>query len=151
MREACVRSHSLQLRKRISITGRRARQHHHAKPGGIGRRDAIVVRNKLQDHCATTVCKRCVYFAQQRFASRSVEVMQEVSQENQIVATAKVDIESAPFDRLEAVGDTNFLRILFRYFKHCLPIERGDFCLRIVSSEVDAVETMAGGDVEDLE
>ena len=56
-----------------------------------------------------------MHFSQERLASRSVEVVQEIGQQHEVVTAAEFDIESAAFDRVVTIGDSRFLRVLLCY------------------------------------
>jgi hypothetical protein len=71
-------------------------------------------------------------------ASRRIEVMQEIGQEDQVVTAAELGIKSAAVDRLITIADAGLLRVVFRNFQHGFPIERGDLSLRVVGRKSDS-------------
>src|SRR5205085_3888577 len=93
--EARIAEHALQFAERISVPTVGAAQHHQTELRGNSGRDAILIGNKLQRHGAAVIVQRRMHFAQQALASWWIEVMQEVGQENEIVAGAKLNVEGA--------------------------------------------------------
>src|SRR5262249_47429094 len=60
--ETGIAKHLFEFSEGIRVSRWSAAQHLHAEPGGLWRRDAIVVRDKLQRDCAPTVRQRRVNF-----------------------------------------------------------------------------------------
>ena len=75
---------------------------------------------------AASVCECSMHFSQERLASRSVEVVQEIGQQHEVVTTAEFDIESTAFDGVVTIGDSRFLCVLLCYFEDGFPVERRD-------------------------
>src|SRR5690242_11379160 len=76
--ETGVAKHRFEFLKCVGVSRWRATEHLHAEDRRLRRANAIVVRDKFQSHRAATIRKRGMNFPQQRFASRFVEMMQEV-------------------------------------------------------------------------
>src|SRR5262249_15393984 len=109
---------------------------------------AIFVGYELNRDGFTSGFKGGVESAQQHFAGGNIEMMEEVGDEDVVVAVAQIGIEGAPGEWGEAVGDTGLLRILLGDFKHGVPVKRSHMNARIVFGNDDAVHAVAGGNVE---
>src|SRR5207245_10176850 len=77
-RKTGVAKHILEFGEGVGIAARRNAEHHHAESRCLRRRHSIIIGNKLERDCSATVCQGGVDFAQQRLASRDIEVMQEI-------------------------------------------------------------------------
>ena len=85
--------------------------------------------------------------SQERLASRSVEVVQEIGQQHEVV-TLPNSTSSTAFDGCKVtIGDSRFLRVLLLLLRGRLS-SRAPISAWIVLCERDAEETMPGGDVE---
>ena len=91
-----------------------------------------------------------MHLTQERFAGLRIEVVQEVCQQNEVIARSKLDVESATGIRLITIGNASSLRIIFGDLQHRLPIYGRDLSLRVVGGENDSKQTVPGRDVEDL-
>src|SRR5207245_9823456 len=84
--ESRVAKHPLVLGKSIGIAVLRGGQHNHAELRGNGRRDAVLVRDKLESDRPSTGRQCRMDFAQQSFARGNMEVMQEIREQAESVA-----------------------------------------------------------------
>ena len=90
-----VAKHSDVLCKRVGVPGRRRAQHHQAEGRSRRRGDTIRVRDELECHCLPARFQRRMHFAEQSLASDRIEMMQEIGQQDQIIAAAKIGLEGA--------------------------------------------------------
>src|SRR5256885_6395249 len=89
-----------------------------------------------------------MHSAQELFASRLIEVMQEIREQHYVEACSIVNIECAAWIRVVSIVHACVRGILFRDFEHGRPIDCGYFRLRIVLCESDSKHAMTCSDVE---
>src|ERR1044071_4705991 len=82
LRKTGICSHALDFAERVRISRGCTDQHHHGEARSLRWRYAIIVRDKLQCHCATTISQRRVYFLQERFTGWRIKVVEEVCQKD---------------------------------------------------------------------
>src|SRR6187397_459198 len=92
-----------------------------------------------------------MYLSQQDLIRWRIEVVKKVGDQHEVITGAKVDIESTTRNSLISVSDACLRRILFCNFNDGSPVKRGDFSLSIFRSESQSVQTVSGGNIENLQ
>src|SRR5207245_4812439 len=114
--------HTIVFGERVGVAGFRGAQDDHAKCSRRGRRYAVFVRDKLQCRRTATGLERGVDLPEQLFASSRVEVMQEIGEEYDVVASAEIGFESAAGKGCVAGGHASLGGIPLRDFEHVEPV-----------------------------
>jgi hypothetical protein len=92
-----------------------------------------------------------VALGQQLRARRRVEVVQEVRQQDHVVAGAEIDVERAAGNRTEPIGHAELRGRLLRDFQDLRPIRANDLRAGVAPREGKAPQAVARGDVEHLD
>ena len=74
-------------------------------------------------------------------------MVQEIGDQRQIVAAAKIGFEGAAGKQVVAIGNSHCLRILLCAFEHILPIGCIDVCGGILFCRGDSEDAVTGGDM----
>src|SRR5215469_28985 len=91
-----------------------------------------------------------MYLAQEGDAGLAVKVMEEVGDQNDVIAFTKRSVEGATGNEVMAGTHSGLVRVVGGDLENLRPVESINVRVRIVACDGDAVETVAGGDVEDL-
>ena len=109
--EPGVPEHALVLGESISIARGRRSQHDHTERSGTGGSDAIFVGHEFERDGAATRRKRGVDLAQERFDSSGIKMVEEIREQGEVVARAKVDVKRTGGDRPVPARTASRLRI----------------------------------------
>ena len=85
---------------------------------------------------------------QQALASRNVKMMQEIRQQNQIVAGAKVSLKGATRNGPEAICHAGLLSVFRRDFQNVGPVQRHNLRLRILLGNGNPEQPVPCGNVQ---
>src|ERR1700740_2335193 len=91
-----------------------------------------------------------MHLAHESCAGGRIEMVQEIGDQHQIVAAAKIGFEGAAGKQVVAIGNPHCLRILACDFEHILPIGCIDVCGGILFCRGDSEDAVTGGDIENF-
>src|SRR6202041_823718 len=97
-------AHPFEFAKSVSVALGRRGKHSERKTAGLSRGHAIFVGHKLHDRDSPARCERRVNFLQQLCVRGYRKMVQKIRQENQIVGSTKIHIESASSQRRITIG-----------------------------------------------
>ena len=136
--------HPLVFLERVGVSLRRRRQHDQTEFGNGRRRDAILVGDELQrDHTAIGR-ERVMDLAQQRLAGRDRKMMEEIGEEDQVVAKTEILLKGITGDRAVTGLDAGLLGHLLRDGKDALIVSSGFMTMRAL----EAVEALREDNVD---
>ena len=111
-REPCVVEHGIQLAEGVGIAMRGGLKHGDCKARRRQRSDAVLVGAEFESDGFARRLQRSIHFAQESLVRLRVEVVQEISDQGEIVIGSEIDIEGAARKGVEALGDAGFDGIL---------------------------------------
>src|SRR3984957_16577683 len=148
-RESGVAEHFVELGKGVRVASR-GPQHLQAEHGVTSQRDAIFVRNELGRDGDSLRRQRGVYLAKHLFVGGRVEMVQKIRNQDDVVTGAEIHFERAAGDGRIAIRDAGLRGVFFGDFEHVGPVQAHHFRVRVVLGEGDAVQAMAGRDVQNF-
>jgi len=140
--------HVFEFGESVGIAGGSIEKHGHAEGGGNGRCDAIRVGNEFERGEEAAGSERGAAFAKDTGAFDGVEVMQEISEIDDVIADAKVQFERVSGAGVPAIGDAELHRVFGGDGEYGGPVHGVHFQARMSGGGHDAKNAVTGGDVE---
>src|SRR5947207_5929830 len=105
----------------------------------------IVVEYPIDSDDTTLVRQGRVNALEEVLAGRQIEMMEEIGQQNQVVALPIVDVKGTSGDRSVSLTDPGCLGIGPSDLQHIGPIQRNNVGMGIVCGKHDAEDPVTGG------
>src|SRR5438132_3645556 len=111
----------------------------------------IVVEYPIDSDDTPPVREGRVNALEEVLACRQIKMMEEIGQQNQVVALPIFDVKGTSGDRSVSLTDTRCLGIGRSDLQHIWPIQRNNVGMGIVCGKHDSEDPVTGGDLKNLE
>ena len=146
--ESRLSAHRIEFRRGVGVATRGRKQHDEREHRRPRRRNPIRVRHKVDSERSAAGSEGSPHFLQQSRASLGVEMVEKIGEQYQIVSVPPVDVEGAPGDFLETVGDAELFRVRTRDLENAGPIQRSYLCARHGERDRYAKHSVTRGDIQ---